>query len=389
MIDNRLAGGGVGFFGRLKNSFFGVLIGLLFVPGALVLLGWNEYRTVHRSRGLAEAARVIQTVPDTQQATPSLNDSLVHLTGAATSQEELRDQEFPVVSKGLRLQRQVEVYHWHEETQQGQPGDTSNSQQRSVAKYEKKWSRKPIDSSKFKQPDQHRNPMPRYEERTYDAARIHVGVYELDEALKSEITNWTDVALDSDSIILAMPEDRWEYFSGDQKQLYYSESGGSTNSPQIGDLRIRFQECLPTDVSIVAKLSGTQLGQFRTSNGESIERLFIGRLTADEIMSRLVSENNFLAWILRVGGMILCTIGFLLILGPVSAITSFIPIVGRLTGGLVMIASVLLAGILCSTTIAIAWIAVRPVLGISLLVVAGLGVVLLIRLRATNVAPTS
>lgn len=389
MFGNQLAGGSLGFFGRLKNSFFGVCIGLLFVPGAVLLLGWNEYRTVHRSRGLAEAARVIQTVPDVQQATPSLNDALVHLTGAATSDQELRDKEFPVTSKGLRLQRQVEVYHWHEEPQPARAGDSSDSQQRRGVQYVKEWTRKPIDSSKFKNSVQYRNPMPCYDEQTYDAAPIHVGVYGLSETLTAEISNWTDVALDSDSIILAMPEYRWESFSGDQKQLYYSESGGTMDSPQVGDLRIRFQECLPTDVSIAAKLSGTQLAGFRTSNGEPIERLFMGRLSADEIMDRLVSENAVLAWALRIGGMILCTIGFLLILGPVSAVTSFIPIVGRLTGGLVMVASVLLAGVVCSMTIAIAWIAVRPVLGISLLAVSGLGVFLLVRLRATSNTPTA
>ncbi|MBL8890801.1 MAG: TMEM43 family protein [Planctomycetaceae bacterium] len=394
MIGNPLVNGNLGFFGRLKNSFFGVLIGLLFVPGAVALLSWNEYRTVHRSRGLAEASRVVQTVPDIQHEAGSLNDTLVHLVGPAVSEpsgskEPLRDPQFHVTSQGLRLQRQVEVYHWHEESQQGQSGTSSNNQRRSVVQYEKKWTRKPVDSSKFEQPQQHLNPMPRYEEQTFDAARVQVGVYELSETLKSAISNWTDVSLDSDTIILGMPDDRWEFFSGDQKQLYYSETGGSMSSPQIGDLRIRFQECLPTDVSMVAKLNGRRLQEFRTSNGESIERLFVGRLTAEDIMKRLASENSVLAWVIRIGGLILCTIGFLLILGPVSALTSFIPIVGRLTGGLVLLAAILLAGIVGSTTIAIAWIAVRPILGIGLLFAAGVGVFLLIRLKPNSPVPTA
>lgn len=384
MIGNSLtAGTSLGFFGRLKNSLFGVLVGLLFVSGAVALLGWNEYRTVQRSRGLAEAAGLIQTIPDIQQPAPQLNNSLVHLGGMARADGELRDVDFQVVSKGLRLQRQVELFQWHEETESAKQSNSSRGEKREV-RYEQKWSRKPIDSSKFKQPEQHRNPAPRYREQTYDAPKIQVGVYELSDSLKSAISNWTDIALDIDSIMLALPEEQWEHFSGDVNQLYYSTTGGSPDSPQVGDLRIKFTECLPTDVSVAAKLQGGRLEDFRTSNGQSIERLFMGQLSAADIMNRLVTENTIVAWGIRFGGTFLCVVGFTLILGPISAMTSFIPILGRLTSGLVFLAAVLMSVVLCSMTIAIAWIAVRPVLGVSLLVVSGIGVFLLFRLRAAN-----
>ncbi len=34
------------------------------VPGSVALVSWNEYRTVHRSRGLAEAEKVVVEAAD-------------------------------------------------------------------------------------------------------------------------------------------------------------------------------------------------------------------------------------------------------------------------------------------------------------------------------------
>jgi hypothetical protein len=52
-----------------------------------------------------------------------------------------------------------------------------------------------------------------------------------------------------------------------------------------------------------------------------------------------------------------------------------------LTGGLVVLVSLLMAFVVSSTTIAIAWIAVRPLFGFGLLFAVGLAIFALYRLR--------
>jgi hypothetical protein len=107
-----------GYFSRVAKSFVGVLIGILLVPGSIAFIGWNEYRTVHRTRGLLEAEQVVQEVSDPFEVLPEHNGKLVHLTGQATTTETLADEDFALERVALRLSREVEMYQWveHKET---------------------------------------------------------------------------------------------------------------------------------------------------------------------------------------------------------------------------------------------------------------------------------
>ena len=52
----------VSWFGRLRNSVGGVVIGLLLIIGMVVLLFWNEGRAVTTARSLAEGAGAVVSV---------------------------------------------------------------------------------------------------------------------------------------------------------------------------------------------------------------------------------------------------------------------------------------------------------------------------------------
>ncbi|MEM6692164.1 MAG: TMEM43 family protein, partial [Planctomycetota bacterium] len=98
-------------------------------------------------------------------------------------------------------------------------------------------------------------------------------------------------------------------------------------------------------------------------------------------IENLRMENTVLAWLLRGLGLILCGVGILLVLAPIQKLFSWIPILGTLTGGLMTLAAGLLAITLSLITISVAWIAVRPFLAISLLVVAGAAIYLVAKIR--------
>ena len=66
------------------------------------------------------------------------------------------------------------------------------------------------------------------------------------------------------------------------------------------------------------------------------------------------------------------------ILKPISAVTSYIPLLGNVVGAAVGLISMLLGLAISFIVIAIAWVRFRPVLGISLLVGATVLIVLLV-----------
>ena len=374
------------YFKRVKNSFVGVIFGCLMVPGSIALHAWNEYRTVHQSRGLAEASRTVETLPSVDEIQPTYNEKLVHLTGKAVTEETLHDPEFSVEANAIRLVREVEMYQWVEEKVSR---DQNNSNQPPRYEYHREWSNEWLDSAKFNEPEGHHNPDMHYRESESLAELVHVGAYRLNPALQRSMSSWEDIDLNSQDPVSTIAEEQREHFQIRNNQLYWSSEVPNPEQPLVGDLRIQFRKIVPAEVSILAQQRSDTFGEYTTSNGVKIQRLFMGTLTAQEVVERLIAENNMIAWGLRFLGLILCVIGFSLILKPLSAIVSFLPVVGELTGALTFFISMLLGTSLSAATIGIAWIAVRPLLGGTLLVGAGAGIYLLLRMKRKTGSPQS
>ena len=70
--------------------------------------------------------------------------------------------------------------------------------------------------------------------------------------------------------------------------------------------------------------------------------------------------------------------GFRTILKPISAITSYVPLLGSLVGTAMGLVSFVLSLTLSLFIIAIAWIRFRPIIGISLLAVVAILLIFLI-----------
>lgn len=427
-----------GFVSRVMSSFVGVLIGILMIPGSVILLSWNEYRTIHRARGLNEAAQVVVTVPQIDAIDANLDNQLVHLSGRAESREELSDPLLPTPRKLIHLRRSVEMYQWVEEVETRTRDKVGGGQETSkVYTYRLEWQPNRVASEKFEKTSGHENPGLAFDSQTTSSDQVFVGAYPLNASLIDSIDNWKKLSIDK-AALERLPNAQGGEFSILGNYLYWSKvktiakvsepkpsesstavdsnstvaelpptpaqpasatetpttlggnsvpSGAANNStrePQLGDLRISFDSVEATDVSFVSAWNKDHFEPYVTSNQERIERLYLGKLSAAEVFAGLQQENTLLAWLLRLGGFVLCGVGFSLILGPLSTIASIIPFFGKLTRWLVGLVSLLLAVIVASITIAVAWIAVRPVLGISLLTVAGIGVFALIKLRSSN-----
>ena len=74
----------VSWFGRLRRSVGGVVIGLVLIIGMVVLLFWNEGRAVTTARSLAEGAGAVVSVG--ADAVEAANEGkLVHVSGTVTT----------------------------------------------------------------------------------------------------------------------------------------------------------------------------------------------------------------------------------------------------------------------------------------------------------------
>ena len=70
---------------RLGDSIKGILFGLILIVGSIVLLFWNEGRSVKRYKDLKEGAGVVVSV-NSDRVDATLEGSLIHTSGMANTQ---------------------------------------------------------------------------------------------------------------------------------------------------------------------------------------------------------------------------------------------------------------------------------------------------------------
>lgn len=370
MADTFTTVSSTSFFGRIRDAFLGFIIGPLLLIAAVILIFWNESHSVRVQKSLKEgAAKVVEA-----DEFDSDNDGeLVHATGDTTTEQTLRDPVFGVTAQGIRLSRNVQVYAWTEK--ESSSTSTSASGTKTTKKtytYEKKWVSSLPNSNHFKQPDGHENPSQiKYKSASFQADSVGLGDYTLDSELVGKLTNDKTVSLEKDS--LKLPDGA--RVSGDT--IYIGSD--SENNPVIGDLRITERLIPNGPVSIVAGQGPKErLAPFQTKAGEAIGLIEPGTKTAAEMFATAQSANRTFTWVARIGGLLLLLFGFLLLLSPLSTMSSIVPLLGGIFEAGVFLISLLAAIAIWALLVALAWMVVRPLIGGAMLVLAGVGIFLLI-----------
>ena len=129
-------------------------MGFLMIIAGIVLLFWNEGRTVKTTRMLKGAQKEYVELGDVAQLHSDLDGKLVHATGLATTDEVLRDNYFGVGANAIKLARKVEYFQWVEH-QSSQTRDKVGGGQETVTTYtySKEWTGSPVNSSTFEDPE--------------------------------------------------------------------------------------------------------------------------------------------------------------------------------------------------------------------------------------------
>lgn len=373
---------GQSWLGRLKDALAGIVFGLILLVGAFVVLFWNEGRAVERHKTLQEGASAVVSLA-APEVDPAREGDLVHVVGEAQTDEVLTDPTFGVETRALRFERQVEMYQWEEDEDRKTKKKTGGGTKTTTTySYRKTWSETLIDSGSFERPDGHENPasMP-WRTHRMTASRVTVGEIGLAEVLIQKIDRWRPVAVDS---LETLPEELAARGRLDDGGLYFGT--GEPDSPAIGDVRVRFRAVPPTEVSLIAEQAGGRLEPFEAEAGGTIALVELGRVEAEAMFEAAERRNTFLTWGLRLGGLLIMTFGFALILRPLSVAADLIPAVGSLVAVGTGLVSFLLAGFLSLVTISVAWVVYRPLLGGALLVAAAAAITLLV-IKARRTEP--
>lgn len=357
-----------GWGSRILASIKGVLVGGAFFVGSFPLLVWNEGRAVKTARSLEEGAGAVVSVAASSLA-PGNEGKLIHVSGEATTGETLSDPDFGVSVPAIRLRRVVEMYQWDEdeksETRNKLGGGTETVKTYS---YNKVWSDDLIDSGSFKKPEGHQNPssMP-FESGEWTAQAVTLGAYRLSDSQVARLDKTEPVAIDPSAKLPEAVAAKVKPVAG--QNLFYA--GGDPASPGVGDTRISFKVVRPATVSVVARQVGNTFEAYLAKAGGRVDLLEYGQKSADSMFQAAQAANTTLTWILRAGGFLIMFLGVTLMFKPIAVFGDVVPIVGTLLGAGLAIFAGAVAAALSLITIAISWLAFRPLVGIALLLLAG------------------
>ena len=409
-----------GYGTRVGNSFKAIGSGILLFLAGTCVLWWNEGRAVKTEKMLDEAGSAYVEMENPNKKDASLEGELICGTALATTEDSLSDAQFGVGAKAISLRRKVEYYQWVEHSQEKKEDKLGGKEVTTTTyTYSKDWVSSPIESAQFKDPAyQNKNMvLTTIEDAEQYAENVSWGAYKLNESLIHSISS-------REGLDLAIAEDllkqfdnsaktAYERFYGVQKQqpaeqpaetavlsdsakavndsineamvkaenkkdfeyvhqagnvLYYGRVPGS---PEVGDVRVTFEKVVPAKVTVMAVVDGDSFKPFKAKNGKRFQTLVMGKKSGDEIIEAEKEANNMWTWALRILGILMVIGGLKGIFGFIETILKVVPFIAGIFGWGVGIICTVVGVVWSLIVIAIAWLFYRPLLGISLLVLAG------------------
>ena len=364
---------------RVGNSFKGIGGGILLFVAGTILLWWNEGRTVKTTKMLNEAQKVCIEMPNPERIDPAMEGELVCATAFATTEDSLIDKRFNFGATAIALEREVEYYQWVEHAETETKDKLGGAQETTTTyTYSKEWVSSPVNSSEFKDPDykEVNSVLTTIEPERQWAENVSFGAYKLNESLIHSMSSTQPVDLDIDEDVLddledglALPDkkDSLSYVHQEGNVLYI---GRNPSSPQVGDVRVSWEKTVPAKATIVSVVDGDSFKAFKAKNGKTFQTLVMGKKSADEIFESEHQGNKILAWVLRILGIMLVCGGLKRVFNFLETLLKVVPFLANILGWGVGVVCTVVGVVWSLIVIALAWLFYRPVLGISLLVVA-------------------
>ncbi len=359
------------WFSRIGDSIKAILFGLLLVIIAGVLMFWNEGRSAKTLAALSEGAgQVVGIMAD--RIDPAHEGKLVHIAGPTASAAGVMDADFGFAANGLKLSRKVEMYQWkeesHSETQKKLGGGEETITRYS---YTREWADRAIDSSRFRNAADHRNPaMPATASRDFASADARLGAF----TLGPKVIGLLSTAEAFSAPDSAVAEARTKL--GARARIVQGKvyAGANADQPSIGDVRISWKVLPLQPVSVVARQIQSTFVPWLAGNGREIILAETGMVPPDTMFKHGEDENALLTWILRAVGVIVMFIGFRSMLSLLEVLADVVPFIGTLVGAGASLVALLCTCVVAPLMIALAWLFYRPLTAIAVLAV-GAGLV--------------
>ena len=383
---------------RVKNSFGKIGLGVLFVLWSIWWIFLNEKNFLETKVALKEWAEIVQETVSTE-INAELDQKEVHLFWETSSPaESLKDSTFWIVTDDLKLKREVEMYQWLEKSEEHCTDNIGWSEDcETTYTYYKGWEDHAVDSNNFYEAQWHENPLTRkYQSQEWEKSPILVWVYTLSNGFASKLSNYKNLDLSSQNIIVP-DEYKWTNSdntveSNNDSYLYWNNSkfhiksnyiyiGEDETSPKLWDLKITFTSVKTWTISIVWKQDGDNLTSYTASNWKSIELLSEWKVSAEEMFIAAQKANKMMTWFLRWFLLVLMFAWFSMIFEFITTLTKVLPFLSRIVGVWTKTIAFALTLVFGFLAIWISRLAVRPVVWICCLVIVIAWIVMLVRAK--------
>ncbi|MEI6986927.1 MAG: TMEM43 family protein [Rhodospirillaceae bacterium] len=378
----------VGFGERIASSLIGIPLGIVLIFFPMSLLWWNEHRNVDAQQAIDLALELVISLPS-PIISPQNDGKLVHVIGPATASSVVDTALGLTLPALVIVQRHVEMYQWRERQSQQAKTNLGGSQTITTnTSYEKVWSTDWLDSRNFSVPQGHNNPPAPARNALIAADDAKLGAFRLGpNTLAALAQSGLSLGGDAFGSLLASgasgasappsgppgfqeirPEKAPDGFVFDPAGGLFR--GRNTSVPSIGDVRVTYSG-IPSGktVTVVAKQNGDGFTDYPVARSYSIQLAAVGEHSAQALLEEKAARESTLTWLLRLGGVIVMWLGFMMLLGPLATLVSVVPFLGMLAEGLTADIAFFLALILGIITVAVAWLVVHPIVSITLIIV--------------------
>ena len=386
-----------GYGTRVKNSFKAIGTGFMLFLAGTALLWWNEGRAVKTNDMLNEAEAATVVMENPSKLDNSLEGELVCATALATTEDSLIDQQFGFGAKAIAIKRTVRYYQVQEKSKQEKKDKIGGGEETvTTYTYNRGWVTTPINSEGFHDPGYRKINfvLTTVPQEDVWAQNVTFGAYTLPESLIRSITS-------TEPLKPVIAQDRMESMNEDARHAAlrnYSSSklgnvakshnaevgqfihvtdnelyiGMTPSSPAVGDVKVTFEKVVPAKVTLIAKVNGNTFEPYKAKNGYTFQTLVMGEKDATEIYEGELDMNNIMVWVFRIIGILMVIGGLKGIFGFLETLLKVLPFIANILGWGVGVICTVVGVVWGLIVIAIAWLFYRPLLGITLLVVAGL-----------------
>jgi len=299
---------------RILNSSFalglGALLGVVLIVVAGAFVYFSEDKAIKNAAALQQAGGEATTIA-AEPVDPANNGKLVHLVGKAASSKKVTDPDLGISADGFVLSRTVEMSQLKENKKEKK----EKKETKVTYELEQFWSKeKPANSKSFntKVVPRHNPTKKPYEDISkIPNQAVTVGAFTLTPGQVEKLSPDTDLPV-TQEMLAALPEGVKEKAKiTPDGQLFVGD--GTPDSPQVGDVRIRYKVAKLQPVSIMAKQNQSTFEPYAPEGRDNVDLIQKGEKSAESMLESAQAGNQMVVWLLRVGGLVLMALGIFLV----------------------------------------------------------------------------